>query len=275
MQHPAHRLLQLALTSFGFSAGKADGWWGEKTQGAAEALFSEGPARSSDWAIETLHRALSDLGYDAGDLRDGYSVALRASLGLAIDAQGAPAASVVTQSANLTPVKPVLRPVVHDAVMRHGSAGTIIRNLMMHTAATPASWWRGKSNASMLAEIKGWHANPVSKGGRGWSDIGYGGLIFPDGEFLLGRPLDRIGAGAMGNNRGWLHICMVPVVTINRMGNPEDFYTPEALATMRDRIEHYSHRTPIERLAGHNETAAKLCPGFRVIDRDWTDRAVA
>jgi N-acetylmuramoyl-L-alanine amidase len=273
--HPSHRLLQLAFNSMGFSPGKVDGWWGGDTQSAAEALFKEGPAKTSAWSVRTLQNGLAGLGYDVGAVDGHYGGKTRKALGWAIDAGGAPAASFAIREENLVLERPVLQGVSHGNVLRHGAANAVIRNFMMHTAATPGSWWRGKSNRQMLEEIRRWHADPKSKGGRGWSDIGYGEVIFPDGEALTGRPLHRIGAGARGYNRGWMHVCMIPVETIGRMGLPEDFYTPETLASMRQRIEHYSCLTPIERLAGHNETAAKLCPGFRVIDRDWTDRAVA
>ena len=68
----------------------------------------------------------------------------------------------------------------------------------------------------MLAEVRRMHTAPKSQGGRGWSDIGYQAVTFPDGETLVGRPWDRIGAGAVGYNRGVFHHLMIEVQTIIR-----------------------------------------------------------
>lgn len=275
MQHPSHRLFQLAFKSLGYDPRGIDGWWGRNTQAAGDALLVGGPVQSTVWAVKTLQRALVDLGYPVGEIDGNYGPLTREALLLAVEGQGASASGVVRGDLGGVVAKPALPVAPHGKVLRHGTAGATIRGLMMHTAATPGRWCVGKSNQQMLHEIRGWHANPVSAGGRGWLDIGYQEVIFPDGEALAGRSLDRIPAGAKGYNTGWLHICMVPVLTITAMGLPEDFYTPDQLDAMRARVEHYSGLTPIDRLAGHNEVAAKLCPGFRVIDSDWTDGAVA
>jgi N-acetylmuramoyl-L-alanine amidase len=123
----------------------------------------------------------------------------------------------------------------------------------------------------MWAAVKMWHVTPTAAGGRGWRDIGYHYGIFPDGEWLPGRAETVIGAGAVDHNAGWLHACMIPVETITRIGQVADFYTAAQIATARRLIASAALRTPIERLSGHNEVANKLCPGFLVVDSDWTD----
>lgn len=277
--HPGQRLIQLALNSFGYDPGKIDGWFGPRTAAAARAFeasfLGTGPARSSEWAIVTLRRGLIDLGWLVGPAEGPLDAAVLAALGAMLDADGLPKAAAAPVAEVLTPAKPVLRPVQHGNVLRQGSAGYVIDHFMQHTTATPGDWWMGQSNAQMLAAVRRMHTLPASRGGRGWSDVGYHFLICPDGEVLEGRALSRIGAGAIGFNRGVCHVAMVPIRTITATGLPETFYTARTLAAMRDLIERVADRTPIRRLSGHREVAAKLCPGFVVIDRDWTSRAVA
>jgi hypothetical protein len=119
------------------------------------------------------------------------------------------------------------------------------------------------------------HTLQVSQGGRGWSDTGYHQIIMPDGERMDARPLSVYGAGAMGYNVGWKHVLMIEVQTIDQTRHPEDYFTPDTLETMRNTVTDFGKQTQFKRLAGHREVANKLCPGFDVIDRDWTDLAVA
>jgi hypothetical protein len=270
--HPGTRLLQLALGSLGHDPGPVDGWHGARTQAAAAGLLARGPARSSQWAVATLHRGLADLGHYEGDIAAPYGEASRAALSALLAANGAAKASAAPTADVRLPTKPELRPQTHGNAIQQGSK--VIDHFMMHTTATPGGWPVGKTNRDMLEAVRQMHTLPVSRGGRGWSDIGYHYLICPDGEVMVGRPITRTGAGAIGYNAGVCHAAMIPVRTITRMGRPADFYTPETLASMRALIEHIAAFTPIRRLSGHNEVAAKLCPGFPVVDRDWTDRAV-
>ena len=51
-----------------------------------------------------------------------------------------------------------------------------LKYLVLHCTATPP----GREVSS--DEIRAWHTNPVCKGGRGWSQVGYTDLIHLDGE---------------------------------------------------------------------------------------------
>jgi peptidoglycan hydrolase-like protein with peptidoglycan-binding domain len=220
--------------------------------------------------MAALQRALAGQGYDPGPIDGVWGRRTAAALQDLVAADGTPRASTIKSSAALPAPKAPLAAQT-ASVIRQGSAGTIVRNFMLHTAATPGDWWQGKTNAAMLAEIRRWHTTRVDQGGRGWRDIGYHYVIFPDGEWLPGRAETTVGAGAAGYNAGWLHACMINVKTIASMGTAAEFYTPATLATARRLIASAALRTPIVRLSGHNEVAAKLCPGFVVNDADWTD----
>jgi hypothetical protein len=165
--------------------------------------------------------------------------------------------------------------VQHHKLMRQGGANTIIDTYCIHCAAVPGIWATDKTNAEIVKAIYLMHTLPKSKGGRGWSDTGYHAITCPDGEIIYARPMDRYGAGAVGYNCGVFHHLMIEVRTITATRHPEDYFTPETLSSTRGHFEQIAQRTPIRRLMGHREVAAKLCPGFEVIDRDWTDRAVA
>jgi peptidoglycan hydrolase-like protein with peptidoglycan-binding domain len=271
--NPAVRLIQLGLTSLGHSPGKADGWWGSKTDFAARNLYDEGPVISSAWAYETLQRGLEGLGHYEGRIDGNFDALTRAALKQAIDADGLPRAALVTSPEILEPVKPILAPVAHNRVLRQGSY--IIDTYCLHCAAVPGTWASGKSNAEIVEAIHQMHTLPTSQGGRGWSDTAYHAITCPDGETIYARPMDRMGAGAIGYNRGVFHHLMIEVRTITTTRRPEDYFRAETLASTKAHIERISRQTPIKRLMGHREVAAKLCPGFNVIDREWTERAVA
>lgn len=268
--HPALRTVQLGLRALGHDPGPTDGWWGPRTTAAATGLLRDGPASGLAFGARNLQRGLARLGYSPGPADGWWGPRTAAALASLITARGAPVASAITGEAPPAPAAAGLNPAPHGREIRQGAAGYLVDSLMLHTTATPGGWASGRPNHALLEEVRRWHTLPVAQGGRGWRDIGYHRLICPDGEVLDGRPLTQIGAGAVNHNRGWIHVCMVPVRTITRMGQPADWYSPQTLATARAEVARIARLTPLHRLAGHNEVAAKLCPGFRVIDADWT-----
>jgi hypothetical protein len=274
MQHPSHRLIQLGTRSLGFDPGIIDSWWGGKTRAAVAALLLEGPAIQSDWAVQTLHRGLKGLGYMQEGIEGTYGAATRAALRGVLDADGAHAASAAPETEVLVPSKPLIQKIDHSLAMRQGSAGTVINSFMIHCAAVPGDWHVYKTNNEIISAVHRMHTDPKSRGGRGWSDTGYHSITCPDGERFDARPWARYGAGAIGYNRGVYHHLMIEVGTITRIALPEAYFTPATLDGTKAHIELIAKQTPLRRLMGHREVAAKLCPGFEVVDRDWTDRAV-
>jgi len=143
--------------------------------------------------------------------------------------------------------------------IRQGSAGYLVEEVVVHCSATPASWYAGKTATEKVAEIRRWHVQD-----RGWRDIGYHYVIDRDGIVLPGRRENEIGAGVEGHNRGVIHICLIGGAGSSATDAFERHFTQQQAAAMRKVLASIRLRTPIRRISGHNEFAAKACPGFNV-----------
>ena len=137
-----------------------------------------------------------------------------------------------------------------------------VREAILHTSATPFAWAEGKTNAAMLAEIQRWHVED-----NGWRDIGYHRVVMPDGAVMIGRSIYEPGAHVAGRNTGTIGICMVGPGS--PIGKPEDHYTDAQLAAVRAYLAELAKLTELRVVSGHNDHAARECPGFRVRSADW------
>lgn len=120
-------------------------------------------------------------------------------------------------------------------------------------------------------EIRAWHTNPVSKGGRGWKQVGYTDMIHLDGtvERLVANNEDmnvdpwEITNGAKGYNSISRHI--VYVGGCARDGKtPKDTRTTLQRQALDNYVRDFHRRFPEVIIRGHNEVAAKACPSFDV-----------
>lgn len=145
-----------------------------------------------------------------------------------------------------------------------GSAGYSITEACLHTSATGPEWWKGKSAGALRDEIRRWHIEE-----RGWRDIGYHYVVAPDGTVATGRPLHEIPAQVQGHNRGVAGICLVPVREVTAIARFEDWYTPAQFKAVRGLLRTLQGATDLRRVTGHNQYAARLCPGFRVVSAEW------
>lgn len=137
-----------------------------------------------------------------------------------------------------------------------------INELIVHCAATPPEWMADKSLPEQVDEIRRWHRD------RGWSDIGYHYVIGRDGYWMEGRPVEKIGAHVRGRNSRSVGICLIGGKSSNENDQFSDHFTPEQDAALRKMLETLSTRFPkVTRISGHNQYAAKACPGFQV--QDW------
>lgn len=140
-----------------------------------------------------------------------------------------------------------------------------MKQLVLHCTATP----EGRKVTS--ADIRAWHTNPVSKGGRGWKQVGYTDMIHLDGrvERLVENNEDmnvdswEVTNGATDHNSVSRHVVYVGGVA--RDGKtPKDTRTPAQLKAMEAYVKDFHRRFPSVRIIGHNELAAKACPSFDV-----------
>lgn len=115
------------------------------------------------------------------------------------------------------------------------------------------------------AEIRAWHTNPTSEGGRGWSDIGYHFVIRRSGAIEPGRPVYRPGAHTKGHNADSIGVCIVG--GLSHDGEPAPCYTLRQVHSLRALIQTARHMLPgIEVIEGHRAYAATDCPSFSVPD---------
>ena len=125
-----------------------------------------------------------------------------------------------------------------------------LKRLVLHCTATP------EGREVSAADIRHWHTDPVSKGGRGWKQVGYTDMIYLDGkvERLVDNNEDaqvdpwEITNGAKGYNTTSRHVVYVG-------GVAADGKTPKDTRT---------RRFPSIPVVGHNQLAAKACPSFDV-----------
>ena len=142
----------------------------------------------------------------------------------------------------------------------------LIDEIIVHTTATRPGWMADKSAAEKVKEIWRWHVKD-----NGWSDIGYHFLIDRDGSIVDGRPIERVGAGVKGHNKTTVHIALIGGFGSAATDQFEKHYTVAQDLALRRLIDKLQERYPtITKVSGHNEYAAKACPGFQV--RDWFER---
>lgn len=143
-----------------------------------------------------------------------------------------------------------------------------LKYLVLHCTATP----EGREVSS--SDIRHWHTDPVSKGGRGWKQVGYTDMIHLDGkvERLVKNNEDanvdpwEITNGVAGKNSVSRHV--VYVGGVGKDGKTaKDTRTPQQLKALEEYVKDFHKRFPTVRIVGHNELAAKACPSFDV--KQW------
>lgn len=135
-----------------------------------------------------------------------------------------------------------------------------LKEIIIHCSATPPDWRGTQPLNFKVAEIRRWHVED-----RGWSDIGYHYIIDRDGKIADGRPLDRVGAHVQGHNTGTVGICLLGGAGSSATDAFEDNFTPEQDQALRALIARLQAQYPsITKVTGHNQYAAKACPGFDV-----------
>lgn len=145
-----------------------------------------------------------------------------------------------------------------------------LKYLVIHCTATP------EGREVSAADIRRWHTSPVGKGGRGWKQVGYTDLIHLDGtvERLADNNEDawvddrEITNGAAGYNVVSRHVVYSGGCAKDGK-TAKDTRTDAQRAAMERYVKDFHKRFPKVRIIGHNEVAAKACPGFDV--RKWLE----
>ena len=142
-----------------------------------------------------------------------------------------------------------------------------LKNLVIHCTATP------EGREVTASDIRHWHCDPVSKGGRGWKQVGYTDLIHLDGnvERLVDNNEDanvdpwEVTNGAAGYNSVSRHIVYVGGVDANDRKKTRDTRTEAQKEALRKYVLDFHRRFPTVRIVGHRElNPSKACPSFNV-----------
>jgi len=135
-----------------------------------------------------------------------------------------------------------------------------LSEIIIHCSATRANWMDGKPTAAKVAEITRWHVQD-----RGWRTIGYHLLIDRDGTVANGRPIDQTGAHTQGHNTGTVGVCLIGGHGASERDKFADHFTASQAAALRKVLADLMRTYPtITKISGHNQYAAKACPGFNV-----------
>ncbi len=165
-----------------------------------------------------------------------------------------PGKSAMNVSPSAAPAQPTMTakpPPNVDSLLLLDTARPITE-IIWHCTATP----EGKHFT--VDDVRAWHK------ARGWTDIGYHYLVYPDGRIMLGRPVGQVGSHVAGHNTGTIGVSYFGGVTADgKMA--KDTRTPQQRSSMlwlRDQLM-AKHRG-IRKNSGHNEYASKACPSFNV-----------
>lgn len=194
-------------------------------------------------AIRSIQSGLAALGFNPGafDGLDGPKTRHAAMT----YAQAKPAAPA--------PLSPQASAMIYQGAARHA-----VREIIVHCSATRPDWYKGLSLNAKRDEIRRWHL------ANGWNDIGYHWLIDRDGAVLSGRAETVIGAHTVGRNSGTIGICLIGGHGSAETDAFTEHFTPSQDTSLRQLIAGISSRTQITTVSGHNQYAAKACPGFNV-----------
>lgn len=142
-----------------------------------------------------------------------------------------------------------------------GTARYPVTEIILHCADTRPEWMAGRPTSEKVAEIRRWHVQE-----RGWRDIGYHWVIDRDRTVAIGRRETEIGAHVEGHNRGTLGVCLVGGYGASADDTFERNFTVAQAVAVTRLIGEIKGRATIRKVLGHNDYAAKACPGFRVAE---------
>jgi N-acetylmuramoyl-L-alanine amidase len=134
-----------------------------------------------------------------------------------------------------------------------------INEIIVHCTATRPEWMFERPTRDKVAEIRRWHVSD-----RKWRDIGYHFLIDRNGTLATGRPLEQVGAHVQGRNTGTIGVALIGGHGSAETDAFTQHFTPAQDAALRKLIADLRGRFGNVPVTGHNQYAAKACPGFNV-----------
>ena len=134
-----------------------------------------------------------------------------------------------------------------------------ISEIIVHCSATRPEWMANEAMANQVREIRRWHMQE-----RGWKDIGYHYLIGRNGAIATGRPVEQVGAHVQGHNTGTIGVCLIGGHGSSETDLFGQHFTTQQENALRHLLADLQHRYKINKVTGHNQYAAKACPGFSV-----------
>lgn len=149
--------------------------------------------------------------------------------------------------------------------LKHGN--TPVTTIFVHCSATQPDWMEDDPLSAKIAEMTRWHVK------RGFNTLGYHHVIDRDGSVAEGRPETTPGAHVAGHNTGSIGVCLIGGHGSSENDPFSKNYTPEQELALLNLIEDIKTRAKITKVRGHNEVAAKACPGFNV--QRWLARKPA
>ena len=201
-------------------------------------------------SLVPFQQALKGLGHDPGPVDGKWGPQTETAARALIGIKGAPGPA---------PFRPPVTAPSAGAMITQGSARYPVDEIVLHCSATRPDWMLDRSFNARYRELRRWHMQD-----RGWSDIGYHWVIDRDGEVLPGRAETTLGAGVMDHNTGVIHICLLGGHGSSQTDQFRDHFTAQQSRAVLSLIGSIAGRTRITRISGHNEWAAKACPGFYV-----------
>lgn len=134
-----------------------------------------------------------------------------------------------------------------------------INEIIIHCSDTRPNWMDGQPLSDKIDEIRRWHVQD-----NGWTDIGYHFVIDRDGTIAKGRPIERVGAHVKDHNSNSIGICLLGGFGSAATDAFADNFTSVQNIALRDQIAFLESQFGPLKVSGHNDYAAKACPGFRV-----------
>ena len=132
--------------------------------------------------------------------------------------------------------------------MKHRSIDSII----LHCSATRPCFYQGED------DIRDWHVK------RGWKREGYHYLVTRGADIETGRPVSMIGAHARGYNKTSIGVCIAGGSGASAKDPWQKHFIEGQMFSTYLLVSGLLTAYPAARVAGHNEFAAKGCPGFEV-----------